>query len=105
MTLATLTRMAAYEIVPSGGRMGFTDFGQKVAEPMPRSSGIRLGTYDVLEPLGAGGPAAVRVSNPMPELQRGLVRLRSEAASTRPRRSSARVTAERRRTVEHQIRR
>ncbi len=54
---------------------------------MTLSVGTRLGSYEILSPLGAGGPASARVKHPR-ELRRGLVRLRRKAASARPRQSS-----------------
>jgi hypothetical protein len=58
--------------------------------------GTRLGPYEILAPLGSGGPACVRGWIVPRELRRGLVRLRLEAAPAGPRRSSAGLETERR---------
>ena len=64
---------------------------------MPLASGTRLGPYEILAAIGAGDPATVRGWIVPRELRRGLARLRLDAASARPRRSSAGVEPERRR--------
>ena len=65
-------------------------------EELTLVAGTRFGVYDIVVPIGAGGPAFARGAK-VRELERGLVRLRREAASARPRRSSGARTAERRR--------
>ena len=39
---------------------------------MALTTGVRLGPYEILGPLGAGGPAAARACMAMRELRRGL---------------------------------
>ena len=64
---------------------------------MALAPGTRLGPHEVTAQIGVGGPASVRLASR--ELRRGLVRLLREAASARPRRSSAEILAARRRAV------
>ena len=63
---------------------------------MPLNPGTSLGPYQIVAPIGQGGPASVRGDMAIRGLWRGLVRLRREAASARPRRSSAWTLTERR---------
>ena len=61
--------------------------GQWGNEARPLTAGTRLGPYEIVAPLGAGGPPTLAAAFGR-QLRRDPVRLRREAAPARPRRSS-----------------